>query len=256
MSSLSSAFTALRPSIFRVTIQPPEGERSVATAFLVKPGVVLTCAHAVLGVTDVAGLAARLTESKDEVAIGAAIRSYAADVRSWVSVEDDAGKKVAVQSIEFDWRYDVAVLNIDTDARVVSVDPTQSVTLGADLWFCGFGDTIQTGNAEWPLSVVQGTAMSRASVTIGGYTRRPFVFVQAPSFGGHSGGALIDRDTGTCIGMVNGHMTWGADKVHHTKNGTKNELLVADVYIPVGVTFTSLFADIAKDCPLLQKALA
>ena len=253
--SLHASLQALRPSVYRVIVRPPVGERTVGTAFLVRPGLALTCAHVVLGVTSIADLARRLAgDGTDHAAIDRAMRAYAAECMSWISVEDDAGNPVKLSGMEFDWLYDVATLRLDAAAPAVPLSPAARPPLGTDVWFCGYGYTIQTENVDWPLSVVAGQVMSHHSVVTGGYARRPFLFVQAHAFGGHSGGPLIDRASGACVGMVNGYMQWGADGVHRTEPGTEG-MILDDVYVPVGVSYATAFADIAGDCPLLREAL-
>lgn len=254
--SLPSALQAIRPSVFRVVIRPSDGQRTVATAFIVRPGVALTCAHAVLGVANITDLVRHVagTES-DRAVIDRLIRDYAAECLSWISVEDDEGNPVKVFGVDFDWQYDVALLRLDSNAPAIAVESSAHLPLGSDVWFCGYGYAIQTENVDWPLSVVVGHVMSRYSIVNGGYARRPFLFVQAPAFGGHSGGPVVDRRTGACIGMVNGYMQWGADGVHRTESGTQ-EMILDDVYVPVGVSYITAFAEIKGDCPLLRSALA
>lgn len=253
--SLHASLQELRPSVYRVVVRPPAGERTVATAFMVRPGVALTCAHVVLGVTNIADLTRRLAgDETDHAVLDRAMRAYAAECLSWLSVEDDVGNPVGVSGVEFDWLYDVATLRLDAAAPAVPLSTATRTPLGADVWFCGYGYTIQTENVDWPLSVVAGQVMSRHTVVIGGYARRPFLFVQAHAFGGHSGGPLIDRETGACVGMVNGYMQWGADGVHRTEPGT-TDMILDDFYTPVGVSYATSFADITGDCPLLREAL-
>lgn len=249
---LPSSLQALSPSIVKIVVHPPRGERTVATGFAVKEGMVLTCAHVVLGVTDILSLVPQASADAGDETIDRDLQSFARDSLSWVSVYDHVGNVLSVESVELDGRNDVALLHMRDRLPVVPTDVARDIPLGSDVWFAGYGYTIQTENIDWPLSVARGIVASAAPVRIGGYARRPFLFIHAPTFGGHSGAPLMDAESNTCIGMVNGHMQWGADGVHRTE---QSQDIVEDLYVPQPVGYATSFNGILNECALLRRAL-
>lgn len=247
----------LRPSIARilVTHKDPSKEVFGGTGFFIAPDKIVTCAHVVLFHPRLDVLLQELNVS-DKNGEAALQKHFTQNIEQ-VMIEVSTGERKKAESVRFNAALDIAVLTLKTGVK--DVEPlgshTQDVSIGDEVFFGGFPYVIQTPTEDFPFAVHKGHINSFPALKMGGYKKKEMMQIQMMALGGASGAPIFSAENGALVGMVNGHMTWGADRVAIMKNDESSDAKFHpdDLYIPLPVVFGSPIEEVLKTAKDLLK---
>lgn len=232
MLPLFDHYRQVAPSLPKIFVEIGGESPMVGTGICVAPGLVLTCAHVVLG-------KARLIDiPAEELSDWRAYRS--AHIRSTILI-DAGGREHACEIERCEPALDVALIRTSSGMPTLTMDAVD-LRPGQDIVYYGYPYAIQNAERDWPLSVFRGTVSARAEVTVGGTERRAFAVVQGLVLGGVSGGPVFDAATGDLLGMINGQMNWGRDDVLINERDEAGNQKIADTDTPLPVGYATSFA--------------
>lgn len=235
MTPAIATIAAIQPSLRKIIVTDAKGEVTVGTGMIVAPGNILTCAHVIMGHPRLDLLLRDMKKQSPKVQEKTLWKRRLGSIKKMVI--DDRGTLRSVKILLYDTAKDTALLHVEGCNGPALEMANMPFTLGQEVYLCGFGYTIQTKPEKWPFTVYPGMVSSFLRVKVGGTKRRSFVAIAGTSFGGCSGGPIIDRESGKVIGMIHGHMLWGRDDVLIRDASKPDKVGVGNTDSPIPVTF-------------------
>jgi V8-like Glu-specific endopeptidase len=248
----SSLALDLTPKIVRILVKDKKGETCVGTGFFIENDLVVTCAHVLLLDTDLRSLLKKLGRPKDSKK---ALRDYFKKNVASVFIEHSTGKKERVTSTAFNGFNDVGLLKIKAKTVIQPLKTGASLPLGSDIFFGGYQCMIQTKNVNNPFAVLKGSVATYTRVQNAGYGKNKRIVIQGTMLGGASGSPVFSQEDGKLVGMMNGYMHWGVDKVMRAKGKSTTKPRVEDLYIPIPIAFATPIEELVKEVEKLKGQL-
>lgn len=247
----SPSVARLRPSIVRILVygDDPSAQPFGGTGFFIAPGLIVTCAHVVL-------FHARLDLLLEEQGVAeknadAYLRRRFDEEIDRVMVEFADGSVQKASDVRFDGAEDVALLTVEADGPVLAPG-RNAAEIGDDVFLCGFPYAIQTVTDAFPFAVHKGHVTSVCTLKMGGYALKERMQLQLMALGGASGAPVFSSATGKPVAMINGHMTWGADRVAIMGDEASGGALTPDdVYVPLPLAFATPMARVLERAKML-----
>lgn len=248
MSSLS--IQKLRPSIVRILVSHKDPSKDVfsGTGFFIAPDTIVTCAHVILYHARLEFLLQELkaTEKNGEVAL----QKHYKKTIDHVTIEISTGEQKQADQVYFNGALDIAVIRLKSNIKNIQPlgSDIETASIGDEIFFGGFPYTIQTKTEDLPFAIHKGHINSFPQLKMGGYKKKKMMQMQMMALGGASGAPIFSSERGSLVGMVNAHMTWGADRVAimNSDKSSDEKFYPDDLYIPLPIVFGSPIKQVMK----------
>lgn len=232
-----------KPSVVRIICASKAFRTMTGTGFFIDDHRIVTCAHVLLGTTNLASLIDGPV--KETAKHERALRAYSVRKKIAVRVHDASGTSLRIKSVRFDAGMDVGVITVVQSGAPLPIG-RGGMDIGDDVMTVGFPYAIQTKDTEFPYAAGKGNVMCRVRVRVGGYRTRGFVQIYCPSMGGASGSPIFSSE-GRVVGMLNGQMRWGDDHFAFLEPKDGKETLVRDAFhVPLPYGFATPVREVLK----------
>ncbi len=230
-----------RNRIIRVIITFNNGNISYGTGFFIdNHGLLLTCAHVVLG-GDFSSVqqSREFIDSQGSSNIEKALNYQRLLTRSiQVQIEDGSLKNVVLEKINPD--YDITSLRIQEtnfSCLYFNINKTSEPYYGDEISFYGFPEVLGHTYLDSPFVVNRSIISTFPEVTIGGGHYR-HMQINATTIGGISGSPIFKGNNNTVIGLINGNYHWAFNNIVQRIQNVDN---VFSTRVPLGIGYgTSL----------------
>lgn len=234
--------TTLLNTIAAITVKilctDKHGEVWVGTGIRITADTFITCAHVVLGNSRLRGVVEAAKKEHPEWTEEEVWKQEQKAVQR-LAILDKENKEHPAEILWIEPDSDVACIRADVQGPIADIDQSASMTPGQEVLLFGFPYAIDTESRNWPFAVYPGMVSRMVEGYVGAATKREYIEIAGVSFGGNSGGPIVDRQTGKIIGMVHGHMTWGRDDVIVRDESKPEKMDIGNTETPIAVTYGS-----------------
>jgi len=169
------------------------------------------------------------------------VADYFQKISSSIQVEMPGGTIFNVELANYDYYYDLAVLNLPdsiTNSLYFEMETTKNLDYSDEIIFCGYPDTLGYNSLNFPFTVNTGVVSSFPQVEIAG---GEYENIQLSSIciGGNSGAPLFKKGSNIVSGIVNGYQWKGHNNLAVFENGVYTHSVAHKV--PLNISFATSF---------------
>lgn len=217
--------------------------------FISEDGKILTCFHA-LG-----GELKHIRKDDTFIAITEGVnehdnlQTYLSNKISEIKAQLPNGDIVELDLVNFDERYDVALLQPREHGTPVAhfdIDINDTLDYDDSIFFCGYQLATGYSLGDYPFTVNSGQVSSFVDIEVGG-GRYQHLQINSINLGGNSGAPLFRQGSDRPIGVINGNMNWGSDNAAiFIPNTNPPQISKASLRTPLSIAFATPLQTIAN----------
>jgi len=245
--NIKVAYKQLR--ITRVICKYKIGDSYGTGFFISKDGKMLTCFHVVFGQE-----LRMIKNNPDFISISGGdehskLLNFYKNKISTLEVELHDGQKKEAELLNFDERYDIALLKVKMDRKVdfFKVDTKNNLNYGDDIFFCGYQLTTGYNVSQYPFTVNSGLVSSFPDVIVGG-EKYGHIQINSINLGGNSGAPVFLQGSNKVVAIINGIMNWNNNNVAIVDDSKGNmNLSKGSIITPLSIAFATRLKTIKEN---------
>jgi S1-C subfamily serine protease len=201
--------------VYRVLVYSSQGLIGAGSGFFINEKQLLTCFHVVFG----ADLRNIRNDTQYQSASGptqhAKLETFFHNKIVRIEVECPDGSRLTAVMNDFNETYDVALLDVNVTNHQINpcrLDTTSDLEVGDYLAFGGFAFCPGYVVDKYPFTFHEGMLSAFVSIIVGGDSYE-HLQINSVNLGGNSGAPLFRINGARVIGIMNGNVIWGNEKV-------------------------------------------
>jgi len=227
-----------RQRIVRVICKYKVGDSFGTGFFIEENGKLLTCFHVVFGKqlrqiredSDLSNISG--THEHDK------LREFYNNKISTLRVELLDGQKVDAKLLDFDEKFDIALLKINKDKNIsfFKLDTNDDLDYDDNVFFCGYQYAAGYESKNFPFTVNNGVVSTFPETIVGG-EKYQHIQLNSINLGGNSGAPVFRQGSNEVIAIINGNMIWGRDDILYKDKTGQN--MVGSLRTPLGIAYAT-----------------
>jgi len=207
--------------------------------FITRDGKLLSCFHVIVG----KGLS-QIREDHDLITINGdnehdKLKEFYKNKIFTLQVELSNGEKIDAELLDFDEKFDIALLKIKEGKNIsfFKLDANYDLDYDDDVFFCGYQFAVGYEVKNYPFTVNNGVVSTFPEMILGGAKYR-HIQLNSINLGGNSGAPVFRQRSNEVIAIINANMSYGRNNVLYKEDKTGQDM-VGPLQIPIGIAYAT-----------------
>jgi len=230
--------TYKRQRIVRVMCKYKVGDGFGTGFFIENSGKLLTCFHVIFG-----KLLREIRKDSNFINIGGSnehdkLLEFYKNKISTVQVELFNGENISAELLDFDEKFDIALLKINQDKNISFFKLNTNYDLNYDdkVFFCGYQYAPDYEAKDYPFTVNNGMVSAFPEIIVGG-EKYQHIQLNSINLGGNSGAPVFREGSNKVIAIINGNMMWGRGDI--AVFDPQDKIIKSSSKTPLGIAYST-----------------